>query len=363
MAKKGENTDRIIIYHGADDAEKRKAVERLASELTDADLRDFDLESLYGPDVTSDRLMTAASVPPIASSRRLLVVFQANETPTGEQQLVAERLDRIPASACVLLVCPAPEMKDGKVKSGSEVHKDLLAAVKKNGKVVDFPLMKDPAAIGRVQELVREAGKGITSTAAAAIVRRSGADSGILATEVEKLVNYTGDRKTIVDEDVDLVTTETIEEKIFAMMDAVGSRNAATAVQLLRPLLYGGGGRVEGPALKTLTMLARHFRQLWQVRMLTDAGCRAILPGSIPEQLEAALPQDSNILKVKDWQMKKLQAQARNFTMDELAGAFEKMAAVDLAIKGIEGDVNDPGLALELLIIQLSTRQNAKKGR
>jgi DNA polymerase-3 subunit delta len=367
MAKKTESTtgakDRIILYHGADDAQKRKAVEKLTSELIDRDFGDFDLEQLYGPDVTADRLLTASIVPPIASKRRVLVVFQANEIPAGEQQALAGKLDRIPDSAVVVLVCPAPEMKDGKPKSGSELHKELLPVVKKAGQVVDFPLLKDQAAIPLVQQMARDAGKSISSTAAATLVHRSGTDQGILASEVEKLISYTGERKTIVDEDVEEVTAATVEEKIFAMIDAVGQKRAAEALKLLKPLLYGGGGRVEGPALRTLTMLARHFRQLWQARMLADAGCRVFLPGSVPPQIEAALPSDASILKEKDWKTRKLVEQAKNFSLEDLSDAFERILGVDLALKGIEGDVSDPGLAMELLIIQLSTRANAKKGR
>lgn len=352
-----EKTDTVLLYHGADDGQKRVAVEKLVAELVDPDYRDFDFEELYGPGLTADRLLLASTQPPMVSSRRVLVVFQANEMSQAEQQALAEKLGRVPPSACIMLVCPAPEMDNGRPKKGAEVHKDLLSAIKKVGKSVDFPLLKDFAAVTFVQDRVRESGKGISATAAAALVRRSGADSGVLTTEVEKLVNYTGDRNAILDDDVDAVTTETVEEKLFAMMDAVGSKNAASALALSRPLLYGGGGRVEGPALRTLTMLARHFRQLWQARVLTDAGCRAIPPGAVPERLEAALPVDSNILKVKDWQVKKLVTQCRNFTLDDLAECFERIAAVDMAIKGIEGDVSDPGLAMELLIIQLSTRE------
>ncbi len=362
-AGKIEKSDRIILYHGADDAQKRKAVEKLTGALTDPDFRDFDLESLYGPDVTADRLLTASIVPPIASARRVLVVFQANEIPSNEQQALATKLDRIPASACVILICPAPEIKDGRPKSGSELHKELLPVVKKLGKVVDFPLMKDQAAIPTVMEMVKSAGKAISSTAAATLVHRSGTDLGVLGSEIEKLVSYTGERKTIVDEDVEEVTTQTVEEKIFAMIDAVGSKRASDALGLLRPLLYGGGGRVEGPALRTLTMLARHFRMLWQARMLSDAGCKVFMAGSIPPQLEAILPKDASILKEQKWKTDKMVQQARNFSLPELAEAFERIAGVDLALKGIEGDVNDPGLAMELLIIQLSTRTNAKKGR
>lgn len=365
MARKTENTksevDRAFAYHGADDAQKRAAVGRLVAETVDADFRDYDLESLYGPDVTADRLMAAAGQAPLASNRRLVVVSQANDIPNSEQQAIAERLERVPDSACIVFVTPAPEIQDGKPKKGSELHVDLMKAVRKIGKAVDFPLMRDQQATQLVQSLVNQAGKIISSSSAAAIVRRCGTDSGVLAMEVAKLASFVGDSKSITDADVEFVTTQTVEEKIFALMDAVGSKDAAQALGHLRPLL-SGGGNVQGEALRTLVMLARHFRQIWQARALIDAGCRVIAPGAVPEHCEAILPED-NILKARDWQLRKFIAQARNFTMAELVRAFDRIAAVDLALKGIEGKIGDPAMALELLVVELSTRQENRRGR
>lgn len=353
-------TERAFVYHGADDAQKRAAVERLIAETVDQDYRDYDLQMLHGPDVTAERLSAAVGQAPLASEKRLVVISQANDIPGSEQQEIAERLERVPESACVVFVTPAPEMAEGKPKRGSELHADLMKAIRKAGKAVDFPLMKDQQAVQLVRELFDQAGKAISSTAAAAVVRRSGTDSGVLKMEVAKLSSYVGDRKTVTDADVEEVTTQTAEEKIFALMDAVGSKDAAQALRLLSPLL-SGGGNIQGAVLRTLTMLARHFRQIWQARVLMDAGCRVIAPGAVPEHCEAMLPED-NILKSRDWQLRKFIGQAGNFTMDELTRCFEKVASVDLALKGIEGKISDPTLAMELLLVELSTRRHGKKG-
>ena len=343
----------VYAYYGADDAQKRAALEQLAAELLDPDFRDFDFETLSGPDLTADRLFTASGVAPLASKRRLVVITRADDIPTAEQQAIASRLGRVPESACIVFVTPAPEMQSGKPKRKDELHPDLMKAVRSFGKAVDFPLMKDQPAAQFVQNMLREAGKAISPAAAAAVVRRCGTDSGILASETAKLAAFAGSRKTVTDADVEQVTTETVEERIFALMDAVGSRNAALALHHLRPLLHGAN-ETEKEALRTLVMLARHFRQLWQARVLIDGGCKAIAPGRVPQHLEAILPEE-NILKARDWQQRKYLAQAKNFTLDELARCFERIAAADLAIKGMEGGITDPAMALQVLIIDLST--------
>jgi DNA polymerase-3 subunit delta len=359
-SSRGE-VERVYAYYGADDARKRAAVERLAAELIDPDVRDFDLETLYGPGLTAERLILASGVAPLASKRRLLVVTQANGIDRAEQEIMTKRLDRVPESACVVFLTSAPEMKEGKPKRGSELHPELMKAVRKVGKAIEFPHMKDPAAALFVRELLKEAGKAIRPSVAAAAVRRSGTDSGVLATEAAKLASYVGERDTVTDEDVEEVTSQTAEGKIFALMDAVGTKDAAQALRHLRPLLEGGGD-VQREALRVLGMLARHLRQLWQARVLLDAGCKVTAPGKVPEHVQAVLPRDS-ILEAEGWRLAKLDAQAKNFTIGDLVRGFERIAAADLAIKGIQGDISDPATALEVLVIELSTRrQGGRRG-
>jgi len=353
--------ERVYAYYGADDARKRAAVERLAAELIDPDVRDFDLETLYGPGLTAERLILASGVAPLASKRRLLVVTQANGIDRAEQEIMTKRLDRVPESACVVFLTSAPEMKEGKPKRGSELHPELMKAVRKVGKAIEFPHMKDPAAALFVRELLKEAGKAIRPSVAAAAVRRSGTDSGVLATEAAKLASYVGERDTVTDEDVEEVTSQTAEGKIFALMDAVGTKDAAQALRQLRPLLEGGGD-VQREALRVLGMLAWYLRHLWQARVLLDAGCKVIAPGKVPEHIEAILPRDS-ILQAEGWKLTKFVAQAKNFTIGDLVRGFERIAAADLAIKGIKGEIGDPATALEVLVIELSTRrQDGRRG-
>ncbi|MEN6371888.1 MAG: DNA polymerase III subunit delta [Armatimonadota bacterium] len=364
MARKTDSVKssaiRAYLFHGADDAQKKAALLKLEAEIVDPDFRDFDLEQLYGPDVTADRVMTAATIAPFASKQRLVIVTQANDISTAEQQTIASKLEQIPDFACVVFITPAPKIQDGKPKRGSEIHADLTKAIKKAGKSVDFPLMRADAAARFVHDLVKQLGKSISPSAAASVVRRCGTDSGILATEVEKLFNYAGDRATVTDADVQQVITETVEEKIFALMDAIGAKKPALAMHYLHPLLHGGGSEVAGEALRTLVMLTRHFRQLWQARLLIDAGCRA---GRVSEEVEMALPENGSILKMEDWKRNKIMEQARNFSLGDLARCFEKIAAADLAIKGIEGAVSDPAMAVEMLTMELSSQPQSKKGR
>ncbi len=355
MANTNTDIHRVYVYHGADDGQKKVALQKLVDSVIDSDFQDFDLENLYGPDVDADRLMLAASVAPFSSKRRMVIVSQANAMAADVQDAIAAKIADIPDTACIIFVLPAPQLQDGRPKRGSELSANLTKAAKKVGKVVDFPLMKADPATHFVADLLKENGKSVSPAVASSIVRRCGTDSNALSMEVEKLIGFVGERSTITKNDVDEVVTVTIEEKIFNLMDAVGSRTPAEATRLLRPFFQGGANPV-GEALRILTMLVRHFSQLWQARVLLDMGYRAAGPGRYPEDIQSILPKDGSVLKMDDWKQKKIFNQARGFTLDEIGLCFEKMAKMDLALKGIDGAIVDAATATEVLIIELSSR-------
>ena len=57
-------------------------------------------------------------------------------------------------------------------------------------------------------------------------MQRVGLDFAVIDTEARKLIDYSGDSEQITSADVSLVTSETPEEKVFKMVDAVAARNA-----------------------------------------------------------------------------------------------------------------------------------------
>jgi DNA polymerase III delta subunit len=88
-----------------------------------------------------------------------------------------------------------------------------------------------------------------------------------------------------------------------------------------------------------------------------------MVPSGLTGELASAFPKDGSIMKMEDWKRNKLFTQARNFSLNELMQCFERITAVDLAIKGIDGAIGDPARGLEVLIIELSSRQQNNKGR
>ena len=72
---------------------------------------------------------------------------------------------------------------------------------------------------------------------------------------------------------------------------------------------------------------------------------------SVPDALKAALPSDTNVLDLitrQNWQRDRLGRQARGFKHADLARCFTAIARADAMLKGIEGDIEDARLIMEL---------------
>lgn len=351
---------RAYLLRGDDEYQKNRALEELLAGLVDDEFADFDLEQLEGDTATCERIMTGLATAPLGSRRRVVVVKFANKMSPDEQQKLASRLDAIPPTGCLILVNPAAEKVDGRPKRGSEVSGELARAVRKVGEVREFGggSVRDRTNQAREFALsrVREAGKEILPEALALLIQRVGTDFSVLASEIQKLVDWSGDREKITCGDVETVTSETPEEKIFRFLDALATRSTRSALQLLDAMLESSDD-LRADASRTLVMIARQFRLIWQARMLIEAGIKSFDRSAMPESVRSALPSEPNLLDVvsrQPWQSGKLAAQAKGFPRDRLIKCFEAIARADAALKGVEGNIEDPRTIMETLVIELA---------
>lgn len=357
---KSSDSPKAYLLAGDDDFRKQHELDELLRQLVNADMADFDLEHLEGDTATADRIIAGLGIPPFSSSRRVVLVKYANKMDLLEQEKLASMLAKAPASGCLILVTPAPEKSDGKPRKGSEVTGDLSKAVRKVGRVIRVGEEKgrerSDNARQFAQSLFSKAGKKIDSATLAAFIQRAGSDFSILSSEANKLIDYSGDSEKITARDIAEVTSETPEEKVFKMVDAISAKRPAEAMHCLDEL-FDIGDRPESEAPKTLANIARQFRLIWQAKMLAAARVSSFRKDAVPEELRIHLPSSPNILDIigrQSWQEDKLKQQASRFTREQLLHCFQAIAMADAMLKGIEGEIEDARMIMELLILDLA---------
>ena len=346
---------RVYLFDGAEEAQKQEALARLQAQLIDDASSSFDLETHEGKELTSDTLFASATSLPFMSKKRMIIVRRANMIAAPEQERIAVRLPRVPDTTVVVFVGAARSGKRGKGKARS-VSSKLEKAINEVGAIITFAALRSEEAVHEIGRKMSEQGKKVEGAVLRRLVERVGGDLTILESEAQKVIDYVGERDFVTVQDVDFVTGQKPEERIWKLVDAVGSRNPAAALRLLKETLESAGGS-DGEASRVLSLILRQLRLIWQAKTVELHKER--LP-QVGEAVLEALPLDNNVAAIcqrQPFQARRLQEQARNFSLDELDRCFEYAAAADLAMKGVEGDVEDPAVALELLVINLCRRR------
>src|SRR6202453_293 len=171
------------------------------------------------------------------------------------------------------------------------------------------------------------------------LVDALGGDMMMVSNELEKLILYVGDRRKITLGDVETMVLAAKQRSLYQLTDAVSSKNAVRALEMLDAMLSTGEG--EEAAIGHLFMLAKTFRQML-----------VILERNVRDQrmLWAALWQG---FRVPPFAADDIIRQARRYkSKRELTRAIRLVAKADLALRS-----NPPGkrLLLEKLILDLAS--------
>ena len=113
----------------------------------------------------------------------------------------------------------------------------MYKQVKKNGSIVEFPRQNETTLSRWIEGRIRRNGKNITRDAYALFIRKTGDDMENIDKELEKLLCYTLEKDYIDISDVEAITTEQTENKIFDMIDAVALHQQKKALDLYYDLL------------------------------------------------------------------------------------------------------------------------------
>ena len=187
-----------------------------------------------------------------------------------------------------------------------------------------------------------------------ALAERVGEDARVLASEVQKLVAYAGDRAVIGAADVEAVVVRVAADPFFALGNAVEARDLAQALAVLDRSLADGAslflvlGSLAGTVRRLVAERERGRRAAGERRIGSyDEWQRAVLPSISEEELGAKKPYGF-------WM--KYQA-AMRFTRAELLGALADLSEADVAMKsGLDGR-----LRLERVLLGLLAPETAER--
>ena len=269
---------------------------------------------------------------------------------------LGEGIENLPPTT-VLILAHTPETPEPGTKAGTPrcINANVDKNIEKVGLIVDctVPLKNAGFVIRVLQNEAAQREIPLAPEAAEHFVKRAGVDIQHLLNELEKCALRAGLGEIVTPQIIDEMVKRTPQDTIFDLADALGAKQTARALGLLRELVNGG----DAPE-RILATLVTHLRQLLQARAFLDARLPldASLVHRLPPDLAAQLPKDgkdnlASVLQTQGWRGRRLAEQARNFTSEQVEAALQAALAADLAMKGIEGEGGTSELLLELAVL------------
>lgn len=316
---KNKQYNHLYLLYGSEDYLRNQYRDKLRHAMAGEDTS-MNYNYFEGRDIDVNKLIDLSETMPFLSDRRLIVVETSGFFKSSQEKL-AEYLKEIPETT-YFIFC------EKEVDKRSKMYKTL----QKEGYVSEFGEQDEATLKKWVLAMTSREGKQISQAALDLFLEKTGTEMENIQKEFEKLACYTLDKAAIMPEDVEMICTERIQNRIFDMIESIAAGKQKRALDLYYDLLS-----LREPPMRILFLIARQFNMLMQTRDLLDKRCDNRMVGEK--------------LGISPFIAKKYMAQARKFELPFLKAALEECVQTEEEVKtGRLADV----IAVELLIIRYS---------
>jgi DNA polymerase III subunit delta len=339
----GDSHPIIYLLNGEDDLVIDHFVDDLVRKLGDPATALMNTARLDGNSFNLDQLLSIANALPFLAPRRLVILTHptARLSAPAAQKKFTDLLDKVPQSTALVLV-EYRLLTGDKDREKGKLHwlERWALEHKEKAFVRAFRPPKGAEMIKRIQETAKKAGGQITPEASGLLASLVDNDPRLAEQEVDKLLAYVNYCRPVEYDDVEAVTADIGQGDIFAMVDALGSRDGQRAMSMLQRLLeYQEYYSIFG-------MVVRQFRLLIQTRELLDGGKQKV---DIQREL-----------RLHAYVAEKLLGQARRFALPELERVYRRLLEIDEAVKTSQMPER---LALETFVSAFTTPQQPQPSR
>lgn len=282
-----------------------------------------------GKEADVKEIMSIADTMPFFADKRTVLITDSGFFKSSQDELAEYIKTSIPDTTTIIF---DEREVDAKYK--------LYKAVKSSGSAVEFVTPDEPEIRKWLMGGINREKKKIEPSVLAYFIQKTGVDMSNMSGELNKLLAYTMNKDEITKDDIDAIVVTSLSDRVFEMTDAMAEGKKQKALQIYYELL-----ELKVPAQKTLSLVARQFNLMLQVKDLKSKGF-----------------DDGQIAKktgIRPYFVGKYVNQARGYSMEALTEAFEE--CIDATEKIRTGRIAD-NIVLEMIIIKYSHRDRDKAG-
>jgi DNA polymerase-3 subunit delta len=307
----------LYLFYGEEDFLIDEKIRTLKNKFENPTLN---IEVIGGENLSSEQLSSALQTSPLLGGDKLVIIRDL-AVDAGNQEDLISAIKNIPAGVTVVIQSP-------EIDKRSKFYK----LVDETGEVVEFKTFAPWEAnelTAWIKDRARKSGAAISEAAARRLLEISGNNLRLLASEIEKLSVYIGERKEIGEEDVSQLASPG-EVSAFDLLDALRKKDLKGALSLFQNLL-----RNKEDLFQLLSLLTTQYRLMLQIKALS---------GKEKDAWKVA-----KMVKGSPYFVKKCMEGIGRFTLPELKADMEKLLETGLKLKSGESQT----ITFELLLTAL----------
>jgi DNA polymerase-3 subunit delta len=283
-------------------AEIKKAVVPLTSS-------DFDVETFYcsDRDVKLSDIVSAARTFPFGDGKKLIIVKNAEELKYSAKDEAFINYIKNPAEFTVLIFS-----YKGKISSvNSEPFKGLIKAQF----IYESAELRSDMLLKWLVQFISEKNKVISKENAAVLIDIVGENRNLLENQVEKLIEYVGDKDEITLKTIEELATKLRTYTIFDLFNALDKKDKAESLKIAYNLLDNSDMGIIG----IIAMLNKHFTALLRIDEL--------------EKSQMTKEERAKVTGTHPFYYQNLVNASRLYGLQQIAKALESIYSADVRVK------------------------------
>ncbi|WZL74614.1 DNA polymerase III subunit delta [Clostridiaceae bacterium 35-E11] len=329
---KNDSLEHLYLFYGIESYLIENTIHTIKDKIIDQNFESLNYQVMDGKEVTIDQIINACETLPFMGDKRMIYIKdlecfyskKKNISESDEERLI-KYFDNLPQTTYLFFI----------LTEAVDKRRKIVKAIKKQGKVVEFDKLTEKDVYKWIGKNFGKHHKKIYQKEIAFLLeitgyldKNSAKNLKDLENEINKLASFVGDKEIIQKEDIAVLAPVSVENNIFSLVEAIGTKNGDKALKLLNDMLLEGEAET-----KILYMITRQFRYLLQIKLMEAQGYTAM--GIAPK------------LGLQQFVVRKYLKQAMNFSIEGLKKALEECLYSDQSMKS--GRI-DQRLGIELLI-------------
>lgn len=313
----------VYLFIGKEEFLKCEELNKIKDILT-VNSKSIDYDTYYAGRADIKQILDSLKTPPLLSTKRLIVLKDIHSLPSSEVDLLSNCIKTTLKFSILILETDEENFHNNK----------LYNIVSQYGVIRIFRPLYDEELSRWISSRLKLYSKIIDADGLLALKENLGNNLNLIELTLEKLVDYTKDKKSISKEDVIELVGKSNTDTAFDLVDAIGQKNTPKALQILKGLLDA-----EKDPSEIIGLI------LWHIKRLKRGIDELLISGTTKEDVRKKLG-------VPAFAYLKFMNQVNNFKGTDFRRYFDMLLEADLVIKRSKFKTKT---ALELLIINLSS--------